>query len=182
MDALCIQVISAPVEIIGRETKLDKRPLRKQSEIAINPVWKVAPAGAFYKSKRLSSLMTDLVIHGTVGSNVTKDLLRLAIHVWRMPKRHFDGLCRRIRVRMIRYQNLNKPRERPEALKRFEALISNPPRKRGVKRYARYRKCRHIDGFSARRVSRKLDLVIESHQCMQCTFLRVQNLGLLQAG
>jgi len=178
MNTMCVQVISAPVEIISPETKIEPKRLRKQSEIAINPVWKCHPPGAFYKAKRLSSLITDVVSYGSRGSGVARDLLRLSIYIWNMPIRHFDGLVRRIRTRVRKPFKGSGPEKDPEALKRFEALIRNPrlASKPREKRYARYRKCRHIDGFSQMRVSRKLDLVIRSLQCTKCTFLRVQNL------
>lgn len=91
----------------------------KAKNISPNPVWDSAPCGAFYKAKRLCSLLQPLVTHG-FRANIEHELERLAINIWRMPKRHFDGLLRRIRSKIVLAS------KSPEAVQGFVTLSTNP--------------------------------------------------------
>lgn len=91
----------------------------KAKKLFANPVWDHAPDGAFYKAKRLCSLLQPLVTHG-YNAKVEHELERLAINIWRMSKRHFDGLLRRIRSKIVLSS------KSPEAVQGFVALSTNP--------------------------------------------------------
>jgi hypothetical protein len=135
----------------------------------IHPVWKVAPQGAFYKARRVCSLVTEVALFG-VNPRIAHDLERLAINIWRMSKRHFDGLCRRIRVRMTQSVASDKIRKSPETVKRFEALMTNPFQQwKDGYRCSRHRICSHKRRYAAMRLSTKVEIVTESHKCKKCT-------------
>lgn len=178
-NALCIDVATQPLEVVSKTTISDgdKRPLRKLREVIRNPVWEVAPYDAFYRSKKVCSLATDVALFGS-KANISHCLERLSIHIWTMPRRHFLGLIRKIRSIVFQTRKLVSPGKAPEALEGFEALTRKPSSTRDH-RYARYRKCRHIDGFSRLRVSMDIDLVTMSLQCIKCTFQRMLKSGLL---
>lgn len=92
-----------------------------------NPIWDMAPRGAFYKARRLCSLLQPIVTHGWKNPAIVRDLVRLSINIWRMPKRAFDGLCRRIRVELGNPPKVEKSNsKRPDALERFRTLSNNP--------------------------------------------------------
>lgn len=184
-EALCLPVISQSVEKMEPKKVRDnldvQRRLRKSRDVTLNPVWQVAPQGAFYKSRRVSTLITDVVRYGGFA-NVTKDLLRLSIHIWNMPKRHFDGLLRRIRVRLYKTAYAVISQRKPESLVRIGALTNNPrrqPREYGCNRHP---KCRHIDGYAAMQLSTKVDLVLETRRCTKCTIRRVSKMLFTQHG
>jgi len=71
-----------------------------------NPIWDHhAPPSAYYKAKRLSSLLNDIVLYGCYG-HILHELERLSIHIWNMSRDSFDGLCRLIRSKI--YKSLNR--------------------------------------------------------------------------
>jgi len=173
ISSMCIDVACQPAQVDSLESfPMRNEKLRRDYEVKLNPIWDVAPKGAFYKSRKICSLITDVIRCYNGTNNISHDLVRLSINIWNMSKGHFDGLCRRIR-RKLRKTILVFPRKSPEALKGFEALIRNPYHEVRVYRYSRYWKCRHIAGFSTLRVSRKLELVLESLRCTKCTAKRV---------
>lgn len=92
-----------------------------------NPVWDKAPAGAYYKARRLCPLLQPIVTHG-YDANICHDLTRLSINIWRMPKKHFDGLLRRIRSKIASSNNKRKKLQTksPEAVEGFVTLTTNP--------------------------------------------------------
>jgi len=112
-DALSLNIIFQPVVVAcSQNTK---------SGLKDNPVWDHAPRGAFYKAKRLSSLLTLLALHGD-RANIEHDLVRLSTQVWNLHRRCFDGLLRRIRARVIcaDTRSVSNPK-RPEATERLNA-------------------------------------------------------------
>lgn len=91
----------------------------------VSPVWKVAPPGAVEKSRRVSMLLRTVVTDGW-KANIVHDLARLAINIWRMPMKAFDGLCRRIVVKIHKSTTSSSLRSSPDPEVRFSALTSNP--------------------------------------------------------
>lgn len=169
----------AQVEVEYISTKHGQKT--KKKKLDVNPIWLVAPKGAFYKARRVCSLVTDVV---TVGGSpsLAHDLERLAIHIWRMSKRHFDGLCRRIRSKIAKsVRGTELIRKSPETVKRFEALMTNPFwKQKVVSRCSRHRTCPHKKGYAAMRLSTKVEIVTESHKCKRCTREARASIGLLQ--
>jgi len=62
------------------------------------PVWKTAPNGAYYKARRLCSLVTDVTLFlcGNIGK-VRNVLVQMSRYIWSLSKKDFDGMCRLIR-------------------------------------------------------------------------------------
>jgi len=150
----------------------------------INPVWVYASKlnnGAHYKSRRVCSLITDVVNNGRQAMNVFKDIIRLSIVIWKISKCNFDRLIRRIRTRLLAnpVEPGRIPWKSPEALVRFEALTKNPLIRECSIRCARHRVCRHDVGAAAMRLSTRVDVVTESHECKKCIMGRVSLNGLL---
>jgi len=169
ISAMDLDIVFQPVAAVHRfkEPKLMQGKLAKQT-VVWNPIWDHAPAGAYRKSKRLSALVTDVVTRHC-GANISHLLERLSINIWRMSMRHFNGICRAIRAKLVKAAcAADYLRKSPEALKRSEALISNPYRKVRVNRAARARTCRHA-GYAAMRLSDDIGLVRESLKCTKCT-------------
>jgi hypothetical protein len=109
----------------------------KKQEFQNNPVWDMAPNGAYYKAKRLCSLLHACVSNG--NPPIERDLTRLAINIWRMSKRAFDGLCRRVRSKIVRYRAAVENSEiSPDAVLGFVALSTNPILTNRVNWYSRY--------------------------------------------
>lgn len=161
-------MLPATVDLTVKSKKKTAKKPEKTIKVT-NPMWVLAPKGAFYKSKRICSLVTDIVMFGG-NSNLAHDIERMAINIWHMSKRHFDGLCRRIRAKIAQSVESDKIRKSPETVKRFEALITNPCRKlQVVKWFARNRTCPHKKGYAAARLSTKVELVTWSHKCKRCT-------------
>jgi len=98
-------------------------PVHKTWEIS--PVWKCAPRGAEVKANKLCSLLHTVVTDGW-KANIVHDLVRLAINVWQMPMRHFNGLCRRILSRIHKSTSSLRGKDHPDPEVRFSALTSNP--------------------------------------------------------
>jgi len=170
ISAMELDIVFQPVAAVHRfnePKKMQDGRLAKQT-VVWNPIWDHAPNGAYRKSKRLSSLVTDVVTRHC-GANISHLLERLSINIWRMPMRHFDGICRAIRAKLVVAAcAASYHRKSPEALKRSEALISNPYRKVRVNRTARVRNCRHA-GYAAMRLSNDIGLVRDSLKCTKCT-------------
>lgn len=124
--ALAMDVIYQPVGI-SRETEKD----HSRKEWQANPIWDLAPKGAFYKSKRTCSLLNDIAAYGH-KAHILHDMERLSMYVWTMSKRSFDGLCRRIRSKIYKVVR-PKPAlsagetSRPEATEGLGTLTVNPP-------------------------------------------------------
>jgi hypothetical protein len=131
--AMLVDVIFQPV--------LVKPKKASKSKLIDNPIWDLAPKGAYYKAKRLCSLLQPIVTHGSKAP-IGQDLVRLAINIWRMSKRHFDGLIRQIRSKIV------KSASRPEALVRIGALTNNPVLSDRVFWYTRYQQ-KHPKGVDA---------------------------------
>jgi len=102
-----------------------------------NPIWDMAPNGAYYKAKRLCSLLHVIVTSG-VHAPIVHDCVRLAINIWRMTKKSFDGLCRRIRSKIVKAPRALCNRKSPDALERFRTLSTNPILSDGVYWYTGY--------------------------------------------
>jgi len=171
IKAMFIDVATQPVAAVVRHEKPNtlRRGKHAHQTVVWNPIWDVAPQGAFYKSRKVCSLVTDLVTV-SYSADVTHLLERLAINIWRMSKRHFNGLLRTIRAKMAKSTVVvDDFRKSPEALKRIEALIRNPYRKVRGKRFSRNRICRHDAECAAMRLSFKKELVRESLKCTKCT-------------
>lgn len=180
INAMCLNVATQPTAVIVRhkEPNTLRRGKHAQQTVVWNPIWDLAPSGAFYKSKRVCSLVTDVIAHG-FRAKISHDLERLAINIWRMSKRHFDGLLRTIRAKMAKLVVTSNFRKSPEALKRFEALIRNPYQPVRGYRFSRNRVCRHDAEFAAMRLSTKVGLVRESLKCTKCTSSARADNGLL---
>jgi hypothetical protein len=166
IHAMSLDVATQPAAAVIREKKVPKKKTRQK--VVNNPIWDVAPKGAFYKARRFCSLVTDVVIVG--GSpNLAGPLTRMAINIWRMSKRHFDGLCKLVRARIAKSASADKFRKSPETLKRFEALIRNPyVHVRGL-RCSRHRTCQHNAEYAAMRLAKSVALVRLSLECKKCT-------------
>jgi len=145
--ALCLDVIFQPV------LKPSPNFRGKAKKLFSNPVWDHAPDGAYYKAKRLCSVLQPLVTHG-FRAKIEHELERLAINVWRMSKRHFDGLIRRIRAKLV------VASKSPEAVEDFVILTTNPVLRDRVFWFTRdQRKGSKNPGVDACLLSQKLGLV-----------------------
>jgi len=152
--AMSLDVIFQPTVGFYPEVK---RP--KLKNFGNNPVWDNAPSGAYYKARRLCSLLQPIVTHG-YDANIVPDLVRLSINVWRMSKRHFDGLLHRIAARIAAHaKRAFLPNKSPEAEEGFVALSSNPVLRNRVHWYSRCQ-IHYLTGRNvALRLSKKLELV-----------------------
>lgn len=90
-----------------------------------NPIWDVAPKGAYYRARKVRSLLLPIVTGGH-RAHISHDLERLAINIWSMPKAAFDGLCHRIAARIAASAKADKLRKSPEATARWRSLTVNP--------------------------------------------------------
>jgi hypothetical protein len=174
INAMSIHVACQPAQVEDVYTKTHRDGSKSQVKtVKVNPIWVLAPRGAFYKAKRVCSLVTDIVMYGG-NSVIAHDIERLAINIWRMSKGHFDGLCRRIRSKLAKSVETDNFRKSPETVKRFEALITNPLKKafKDEYRFSRNRICPHKKGYAAMRLSTKVENVTESHTCRKCTKAR----------
>jgi len=171
ISAMHVDVATQPVAAVVRhkEPNTLRRGKHAKQTIVWNPIWDVAPKGAFYKSRKVCSLITDIVMNGS-KANIAHLVGRLAINIWRMSKRHFNGLVKSIRARIAQSVESDKIRKSPEALKRIEALIKNPyPQQVRGKRFSRNRICQHKAEFAALRLSTQVESVRESLKCTKCT-------------
>jgi len=170
ITAMSLDVATQPAATVVRHEVPNtlRRGMHAQQTVVWNPIWDLAPAGAFYKSRRVCSLVTDVIMHGQ-RANIARDLERLSIVIWSLSKKDFDGMCRRIRAKIARSAETEMFRKSPEALMRIEALIRNPYKVR-VNRCSRRRRCQHNAGYAAMRLSTDVGLVRESLKCTKCTF------------
>jgi len=90
-----------------------------------NPIWDVAPKGAYYRARKVRSLLLPVVTGGH-RAHISHDLERLATQVWRMPRRAFDGLIHRIYARIASSAKADKEQKSPEATARWKSLTVNP--------------------------------------------------------
>jgi len=134
----------------------------RKSHVVKNPIWDVAPRGAYYKAKRFCSLTRMLASDCLYSPQLARDLERLSIVIWKVSKRHFDALLRRIRAEKARLL-----KESPEAPK-HGMLIGNPLRKEREQRCTQHRACQHKAGFTAMRLSTCVDVVLQALKCTKC--------------
>jgi len=170
INAMCLNVATQPVGAVKRHlvpNTLNEGRHAKQT-VVWNPIWDIAPPGAFLKSRKFCSLVTTIVLNYTGSGGVLQKLKRLAIVIWQMSKRHFMGLCRSIRASMahnpLRGLCLVKS---PEARARTRALTRNPAQCREKRDFAR--KGQHNAECAAMRLSMKMELVRKSLKCTKCT-------------
>jgi len=164
MSAMSVDVAFAPLWVKDRET----------GKTVPNAVWEMAPAGAYYKAKRLCGLLTDIVLNYE-DQKIFHLVWRMTTQVWQVSKRHFDGMLCAIRTRLGK-----KPllwgfsfRKSPEAAKRFESLMANPSsHEERVYRYTRYRKgqtersgCDACKLRRSRRVAWAISSLYLQHKC-----------------
>jgi hypothetical protein len=172
IKALCLDVVMQPVAAVQRHTKPNTLRDGKHAKQTVvwNPLWDIAPKGAYYKSKKICSLVTHIASR-VPPRKIAHLLERLSICIWKVSRRHFDGLLRSIKAIIATSAESEEIcfRKSPETLKRFESLIRNPYRKVRGKRFSRNRICRHDDDMAAMRVSTKVDLVRASLACTKCT-------------
>lgn len=91
----------------------------------ISPVWKTAPEGAVWKADKFSSMLHTIVTDGW-KANIVHLLVQLAKNIWRMSRRDFNGLCRKILSRIYKASSEDVIRKSPDPLLRFSALSRNP--------------------------------------------------------
>lgn len=167
-----LEVITQPVGCLSANYT-DLRPGYKvpaKCTVVRNPLWDSAPRGAYFKAKRLGSLVTDIV---TTGGNarLSRKIERLAIKIWQMSKRSFVGLCRSIRAEMAHSPEREKIfRKSPESLVRTGALTRNPSVKRSKKWYNQYQDARRCSRCASLRLSTDVEVVRLSLKCKKCTY------------
>nr|WNA22216.1 MAG: hypothetical protein [Plasmopara viticola lesion associated narnavirus 6] len=123
---MAIDVIFSPRLISSyRNCKYPNSRLPVHKVWDISPVWKCAPRGAEIKANKLCSLLHTIVTDGW-KANIVHDLVRLAINVWQMPMRHFNGLCRRILSRIHKSTSSLRGQDHPDPAVCFSALTANP--------------------------------------------------------
>jgi len=141
---------------------------KRKPHTVMNPIWDCAPKGAYYKTKRFCSL-TRLVCQGYVYSpKLVRDLERLSINMWSMSKGHYDGLIRRIRAEVARLL-----RESPVAPEPLGRLTGNPLTREREIWCTLHRHCQHKVGYTAMRLSTRVDLVTQSLLCTRCAIRRL---------
>lgn len=126
-NILALDVIFSPrlIPVTKSSNYANSRfPMYKTWEVS--PVWRTAPTGASYKADKLCSLLHTIATDGW-KANITHLLVRLAINVWHLSKRDFDGLCHLI-FKKIKIGSCEDPvsRKSPDPLQRFSALSNNP--------------------------------------------------------
>jgi hypothetical protein len=172
-SAMGVPVVMQPVAAVQKHSQPNALREGKHAKQTVvwNPVWDMAPLGAYYKAKKLSSLFTDLALYYTRSSRVAHLLERLSIYVWKMSKRHFNGILRAIRATMWRaFEKAYCPVKSPEALALVRQLTKNPLYKR-VDRWNSHRICRNNSGSClSMRQSYKLGVVRAAYRCTKCTY------------
>lgn len=149
-NAMTLSVIFQPSAGLYDKVKKDK--------IVKNPLWDSAPKGAYFKSRKTCQLLTEVAING-VSVEIVSLLKRLSIYIWKMPKRHFIGLCRKIRAKMAQaVKTAASDTKSPEALKHFSMLIKNPSYARELWFTRNQENCRKYGRYSALRTSTDVDL------------------------
>jgi hypothetical protein len=170
IKASCLEVITQPAGCkVGSYTDLRGVETPQWIKKVIrNPIWDRAPDGAFYKSRKICGLVTEMVTR-ELSSRTVHLFERLVINIWRISKFNFDALVRAIRAEMAHSTELEYfQKTSPEALERSEALTSNPLPKKSRKRRTPRRHCRHDPDNLAMRVSKNFELVIRSLYCTKC--------------
>lgn len=162
-DIMELNVIYQPASAGYECMRTHRGKTTKRRKIVDNPVWGIAPKGAFYKSKKICSLLNLLACCSTKISLVEKDLYRLSTYVWVMSKRHFDGLLRTIRAKLA--LKLNK---KPEAMQWTKPLSINPFLRESEKYFTSKYTCRHKTGFFYCRSSKKLECARLAPLCIKC--------------
>jgi hypothetical protein len=171
LKATSLEVVTQPVGCLSTKY-VDLRKGYKvpdHCKVVRNPLWDTAPRGAFYKAKRLGSLVTDIVTVGE-GPHLARKIERLAIKIWSMTKRSFDGLCRSIRASLAQAPGrVHKFRKSPESLLRMRTLSNNPSGNRSKKSYTQYNDARRCASCASWRLSTDVEVVRESLKCKKCT-------------
>lgn len=171
ISSLSLQTALEPVGAVIRHEKPNTLRDGKHAKQTIvwNPLWDVAPRGAYYKARRACSLVTDICLNYTEDSKILHELERLSIFIWKLPKRHFDGLLRTIRSKMTSALHRAGLKKNPEALMLSRQLINHPFLTERVHRFTSNRVCRHNAEFAALRLSKNLGNVRLSLGCTKCT-------------
>jgi len=162
-----LDVIYQPVGKYTRGNSGSPNKWERKSHVVNNPIWDLAPKGAYYKAKKLCSLTKLMVSGWQFSRKLLHNLERLSINVWNMSKRHFDGLIHQLRAEKARLL-----KERPEAPLAFGSLIGNPLSREGEIRCTQHRQCQHKVGVTALRLSTDVDLVRLSLLCTVCDIRR----------
>jgi hypothetical protein len=168
IDAMCLNTATQPVAASRTLTEVKGR---KATKVTYNPIWDLAPDGAYLKARKFCGLITQICLFYNGRANVLHDLERLAINIWRMSKRHFKGLVKSIRAKLAKAVELPSPGTKPEARTRSQALIRNPLQvlQRAYRRTRRRLDWTHRSGCAVKQLSSKLELVKESLRCTKCT-------------
>lgn len=175
VSATSTDVIMQPVAAVVRHTEPNvlRHGKHAKQTVVWNPLWISAPPGAYYKAKRLSSLITDICLYyNQFSRDIARKLERLSIIIWNVSKRHFDGLVRSIRSTLWRtFEKVNAPVKSPEALEYLRILTRNPSYGR-ENRFNSKRMCRKCkdSGLTAQRSSHKVRVVRETYKCTKCTY------------
>jgi len=166
-----LEVITQPVGCLSANYT-DLKPgikIPEKCTVVRNPLWDVAPPGAYFKAKRLGSLVNDIVTFGG-NAKLSKQIERLAIKIWQLSKRSFVGLCRSIRANIAHsLERESTFRKSPESLVRPGALTRNPLVTQSKKRYTQYLDARRCPGCASQRLSTCVDVVRNSLKCKKCT-------------
>jgi hypothetical protein len=161
--AMALDVVYQPVGWVRKDGK-------GQGTWSRNPIWDLAPKGAYYKSKRFCSLLNDLAVYGRFA-RLSHDLMRLSMYIWTMSQSSFDGLCRRIRSKIFRAvrsssTSVVEDNLRPESTEGLGPLTVNPPYGRvDLRTRRKYMGCKTHEARSLW-LSVKLDTVRIAHR--QC--------------
>jgi len=90
-----------------------------------NKIWDVAPKCAYYRARKVRTLLLPVVTAG-FRAGIERDLARLAINIWRMHRKCFDGLIRRIYAKIASSAKSDAFKKSPEATVRWKTLTVNP--------------------------------------------------------
>lgn len=124
--ALRLDVVFSPrLEVEYRNSYWPNSRLPIHRRWNISPVWKTAPRGAYYKANRFCSLLHTIAAEG-YKANISKELLRLSIHMWKMSKKDFDGLRHRVFARIAKASRASQNRSKPDPLQSSGTLSKNP--------------------------------------------------------
>jgi len=169
ISAMSLDVATQPTGAVIRHkvpNTLNEGKHAKQT-VVWNPIWDVAPNGAFLKARKFCSLVTTVVLNYNGSTKVLQKLKRLSIVIWSMSKRHFLGLCRSIRAELAHNPVKGLCLEKsPEARSRTRALNRNPAKNRENRNFVR--KGQHNAGCAALRLSMKMEKVRLSLRCTKC--------------
>jgi len=95
--AMLLDVVYSP-RFEVKPSKYPNSRVKKYQVLIQSPVWKTAPADAARRATKLSSLLRFVTCFGwrCPSKPLIGRLTRLAINVWRMSKKDFNGLCHSI--------------------------------------------------------------------------------------